>query len=73
MKVIITGWPYRVAAEGARPGVAAEGVGPVVGIGPVVDAVAAEGMPSFRFTRLAGLLIHRIGPSSLHLCGGGMV
>ena len=43
--------------------------------------VAAEGgrpgrpmlMSSFQFTRLAGLPIHRIGPSSLHLCDGGIV
>ena len=40
MKVIDTGQPYRVAAEGDGPGEVVVGVGPVVGIGP---GVVAEG------------------------------
>ena len=34
MKVIDTGQPYRVAAEGDGPGEVVVGVGPVVAIGP---------------------------------------
>ena len=62
--VIVTGRPYHL-------------VGVAVEVAAVAEAeVAAEGrMPllSFQFTRLDGLPNHRIGPSLLLLCGGGMV
>ena len=32
--VIVTGWPYCMAAKGAGPGEVVVGVGPVLGIGP---------------------------------------
>ena len=38
MKVIDTGQPYRVAAEGDGAGEVVVGVGPLVGIGPGVAA-----------------------------------
>ena len=76
MKVVVTGRPYRLADA-----VEVDAVEVEVDAVKVEVAVAAEGgrpgrpmlMSSFQFTRLAGLPIHRIGPSSLHLCGGGMV
>ena len=66
--VIVTGRPYHLV------GVAVE-VAAVAEVAAETE-VAAEGrMPllSFQFTRLDGLPNHRIGPSLLLLCGGGMV
>ena len=61
--VIVTGRPYRLVGVAVVAKVAVE------------DEGTAEGkMPSsFQFTRLDGLPNHRIGPSLLLLCGGGMV
>ena len=42
MKVIDTGQPYRVAAEGDGPGEVVVGVGPVVVIGPGVGIGPGE-------------------------------
>ena len=77
MKVIDTGQPYRL---GDGPGEVVVGVGPVLlGIGqagqPLPVLLIGRPMPMslFQFTGLDGLPRHRIGPSSLHLCDGGIV
>ena len=74
--MIDTGRPYGVGGD------AVEVVAEVVA-DAVVEEVDAAGparpgrpMPMpllFQCTRLVGLLVYRIGPSSLHSCDGGIV
>ena len=79
MKVVVTGRPYGVGGKGDA--VVAEVADAVVAeVAEVEEAAGPAGRPgrpmrmsSFQCTRLVGLLVYRIGPSSLHSCDGGIV
>ena len=83
MKVVVTGRPYGVGGKGdAVVAEVADAVVAEVADAEVEEAAGPAGRPgrpmpmrmsSFQCTRLVGLLVYRIGPSSLHSCDGGIV